>query len=61
MDWIEQWLGLNPDGGNGTIEAAIIAAVVLVGGAVVGLVSPRARARGIAALRQIARRVKPAR
>lgn len=29
MDWIEQWFGLNPDGGNGTVEAGLVMAVVL--------------------------------
>ncbi|PYO01057.1 MAG: hypothetical protein DMD91_09055 [Candidatus Rokuibacteriota bacterium] len=29
MDWIERWWGLNPDGGSGTLEAAIVMAAVL--------------------------------
>jgi len=30
MDWLEQWFGLNPDGGSGMIEAEILTAVGLV-------------------------------
>jgi hypothetical protein len=30
MDWIEAWFGLNPDGGDGSIEALVIGAAVLV-------------------------------
>ena len=30
MDWIEGWFGLNPDGGDGSIEALIVGAAVLV-------------------------------
>ena len=33
MDWIEQWFGIAPDGGDGSIEilAAIAAVLVLFG------------------------------
>ena len=38
MDWIEQWFGLNPDGGDGSAEALIISTVVvLVAAAATGL------------------------
>ena len=30
MDFIEQWFGISPDGGNGTLEALYVAAIVLV-------------------------------
>ena len=30
MDWIERVFGISPDGGNGTFEALIIIAVVLI-------------------------------
>ena len=30
MDFIEQWFGLSPDGGNGTTEALWVAALVAV-------------------------------
>ena len=61
MDWIEQLFGLNPDGGDGSIETAIVVAVVVVGVTVVGLVSRRVRALGVAALNAIMRRSKPVR
>ena len=31
MDWLEQWFGLNPDGGSGSIEASILAIVAALG------------------------------
>ena len=27
MDWLEQWFGMNPDGGDGSIEVLILGAV----------------------------------
>jgi len=30
MDWIEQLLGLSPDGGDGSVEALIVFAFTLV-------------------------------
>ena len=53
MDWIEQWFGLNPDGGDGTIEAAIVVAVVVIVVAVAMWLHPAGRRvlrRGLAAL-----------
>jgi hypothetical protein len=34
MDWIEKLIGLSPDGGDGTAEAAIVFACVIVFGAI---------------------------
>ena len=45
MDWLEQLFGLNPDGGDGSMEALIIAAAVLVAVTVVILAVPRLRTR----------------
>ena len=61
MDWLEQWFGLNPDGGDGSIEAALVVVVVLVGVTIVGAASRRARARGLALFHRITRRSKPVR
>jgi len=37
MDWIERWFGLNPDGGDGSLETmlvvGLIVCVVLLAGA----------------------------
>ena len=30
MDFIESWLGVSPDGGNGSLEALLFALVVVV-------------------------------
>jgi hypothetical protein len=30
MDWIEQWFGLAPDGGDGTLEAMLVVVVAVV-------------------------------
>ena len=61
MDWLEQWFGLNPDGGDGSIETAIVAAVIVIGLTIASLVSRRLRALGLSALHRIARRSKTAR
>jgi hypothetical protein len=61
MDWIEQWFGLNPDGGDGSIEAAIMVAVIVVAVTIAFLVSKRLRAIGITAFHRITRRSKIAR
>jgi hypothetical protein len=61
MDWIEQWFGLNPDGGDGSIEAAIVVAVIVVGVTIAFLVSKRLRAIGSSAFHRITRRSKIAR
>ena len=61
MDWLEQWFGLNPDGGDGSIETAIVVAVVVLGVTLAGLVSKRLLGLGMSALNRITRRPKPAR
>jgi hypothetical protein len=45
MDWIETLFGVSPDGGDGTTEAAIIFACVVVLGAVIVMRSPGLRRR----------------
>jgi hypothetical protein len=57
MDWLERYFGLNPDGGDGSIEWAICSvgvALVISGGLVV---MPRVRSRITAAGRRVAYRV----
>jgi len=51
MDWIEQWFGFVPDGGDGSIEALIIGLIVTVLILVAGLMTERGRAvfRSVAA------------
>ena len=34
MDFIEQWLGLSPDGGNGSVEILYLLALAMTVGAV---------------------------
>jgi len=48
MDWIEKLFGFSPDGGDGTVEAAIVFACVIVVAAVVVMRVPflRERIRG---------------
>jgi hypothetical protein len=36
MDFIERWLGVSPDGGDGTLELFYIAVVVLIVVALLG-------------------------
>lgn len=57
MDWIEQYFGLNPDGGSGSIEATIIGSAVLLTGALVLIVPRGIRNRIIETWRRIARRL----
>jgi hypothetical protein len=61
MDWIEQWLGFNPDGGDGTIEAAIVVALVVVGITIASIVSKRVRAVGMSLVHRVTRRSKTVR
>jgi hypothetical protein len=51
MDWIEQWFGFLPDGGDGSIEALIIGLIVTVLLLVVVLMTEGGRAvfRSVAA------------
>ena len=55
MDWIEQCFGLNPDGGDGSIEAAIVTAVIVVGVTIALFVSKRLRGLSMSALQRRAR------
>jgi hypothetical protein len=61
MDWIEQWLGFNPDGGDGTIEAAIVVALAVVGITIAGVVSKRVRAIAMSLIHRVTRRSKTVR
>jgi hypothetical protein len=45
MDWIERLFGFSPDGGDGSSEAAIIFACVIVLGAMIAMRVPAVRAR----------------
>jgi hypothetical protein len=45
MDFIEEWFGISPDGGNGTLEALWVAAVLLAVAVVAIVVRRRLRAR----------------
>ena len=56
MDWIERWFGLIPDGGDGSIEAAIVIAVIVVGVTIALVVSKRLRGLSISALQRLTRR-----
>jgi hypothetical protein len=50
VDWIEQWFGLNPDGGDGSIEAMAIVGVIFVAAGIVTMVNRRLRWRVLDAL-----------
>ncbi len=43
MDWIEQWFGLAPDGGDGTLEAMLVVVVAVVVLAAVTVLTRRGR------------------
>jgi hypothetical protein len=45
MDWIERLIGISPDGGDGTTEAAIVFVCVIVFAAIVALRVPSLRER----------------
>ncbi len=32
MDFVERWFGISPDGGDGTFEVLIVAAVIIIAG-----------------------------
>ena len=61
MDWLEQWFGLNPDGGDGSIETAIVGAVIVIGLTVASLVWKRLRGLGLSTLHRVTRRSRTAR
>ena len=44
MDWIEQWLGIAPDNGDGSLELLILLCVIAAGVAAVAYLHPRTRA-----------------
>lgn len=50
MDWIEQWLGLSPDGGDGSLEAMAVVGVIFVAAGIVTMVNRRLRGRVLDAL-----------
>ena len=43
MDWIERWFGLSPDGGDGSLEAWLIGALVACAIGLCVVLSPPAR------------------
>ena len=45
MDWIEQFLGISPDGGSGLTEIAFVTTLVLLVAAVTIVVVRRSRSR----------------
>jgi len=53
MDWLEQWFGLNPDGGSGSVEAVILVTVVVTIAAGVVCGSSGLRARVLRMLRSV--------
>jgi hypothetical protein len=50
VDWIEQWFGLNPDGGDGSLEALAVVGVIFVAAGIVTMVNRRLRGRVLEAL-----------
>ena len=46
MDFIEQWLGVSPDGGDGSLELLYIAAIIVIALAVAFRTRLRKLARG---------------
>lgn len=53
MDWIEQWFGISPDGGDGSLERILLGALVVVAGATMSTAVPRVRE----SLRRVLRRL----
>jgi hypothetical protein len=43
MDWLEKWFGVSPDGGDGSAEMMIFAAIVIVLAGVLALRVPSVR------------------
>jgi hypothetical protein len=54
MDWIERWLGVSPDNGDGSLEALILIALVAVpmGFRILGASRVGAALRSLLAARQ---------
>jgi hypothetical protein len=46
MDFIEQWLGVSPDGGDGSLELLYIAAIIVIALAVASRMRLRKLVRG---------------
>lgn len=44
MDWIEQWFGFEPDGGDGSVELLIMVAAAVIVVAAIAWYRPRSRA-----------------
>jgi hypothetical protein len=44
MDWIEQLIGVSPDGGDGTVETAVIMAMAIALAAAIAVRVPAIRA-----------------
>jgi hypothetical protein len=55
VDWIEQLFGLNPDGGDGSIEILIVGAAVAIGLTIVTVPAVRSRLARLAKWRSSAR------
>jgi hypothetical protein len=47
MDWIEQWFGLAPDNGDGSVELLIMLTVAVVVAVAVVWIVPSFRARAV--------------
>jgi hypothetical protein len=45
MDWVERLFGVSPDGGDGTSEAAVVFACIIILGAVIATRVPALRER----------------
>ena len=43
MDWLEQLFGLNPDGGDGSVERLLVGAVIIAAVMVISLGVPGVR------------------
>jgi hypothetical protein len=43
MDWIERWIGLNPDGGSGSLEWLLIGTIIVAVLTVLGGTRPAVR------------------
>jgi len=53
MDWIEQWFGLAPDNGDGSVELLIMFTVAVVVAVAVVWIVPSLRARAVHVLAQL--------
>jgi len=53
MDWIEQWFGLAPDNGDGSVELLIMLTVAVVVAVAVVWIVPSFRARAVHVFAQL--------